>query len=645
MALYGSMPYIFAHSAEKSVGILWLNPSETWVDIEYRSGSNAWTHFMSETGYIDMFIFTGPRPADVLHQFSSLVGTTPLPPLFSTGYHQCRWNYNDEADVAGISENMDLNFIPCDVIWLDIEHTDGKRYFTWDYSRFPNPAEMQNNLTRSGRKLVNIVDPHMKRDDNFGKYADLKNHGYLVKDRNGNDYDGWCWPGSSSWADFLSPEVRLWWAEQFSFDNYPGSTEGLYIWNDMNEPSVFSGPEVTMHKDALHVGGWEHRELHNMYGHYQVMATFLGLLKRSHHQKRPFILTRSFFVGSQRYAGVWTGDNMAEWSHLRITTPMLLTLSMSGMTLCGSDVGGFFKNPEPELLTRWYQAAAFHPFYREHAHIDTRRREPWVFDQDTLTKIRGAIQLRYSYLPYWYTLFYEGENSGMPPMRPAWLEFPHDTESFAIDDSFMVGPAIFVHPITEAGMTSATFYLPPGLWYRADDWSTVEGGRSITEAVVPEAIPVFQRGGTIVSRWLRPRRSTVAMQNDPLTLIVCLNEGEQAEGRVFVDEYDGYQYRRGLFAYRLFEFQNHTFTSRSEASATAPISSEFKTPIWIERIVVVGLRTDKPPTHVTMQSPDSDKHSLEFGWDSQYHILVIRRPGVSVATNFDISLSYQPVQA
>ena len=185
----------------------------------------------------------------------------------------------------------------------------------------------------------------------------------------------------------------------------------------MNEPSVFSGPEVTMPKNLQHYEGAEHRDVHNLYGFYMQKATFEGLLSRSEEKMRPFVLTRAIYAGSQRYGAKWTGDNKADWKHLMASVPMLLSLSISGMPFVGADVGGFFGNPEPELLSRWYQLGAFQPFFRAHAHIDTLRREPWLIPEPFQTHIKNAIRLRYQILPYIYRLFRESSDGRKPPMR------------------------------------------------------------------------------------------------------------------------------------------------------------------------------------------------------------------------------------
>ncbi|KAF8377060.1 hypothetical protein HHK36_030433 [Tetracentron sinense] len=399
--IYGSIPFMLSHGKDRGTsGFFWLNAAEMQIDVmgsgwDDESGislpssqDRIDTLWMSEAGIVDAFFFVGPRPKDVVRQYASVTGTSAMPQHFATAYHQCRWNYRDEEDVENVDSKFDEFDIPYDVLWLDIDHTDGKRYFTWDRMLFPNPIEMQNKLAAKGRHMVTIVDPHIKRDESFHLHKEATEMGYYVKDATGKDYDGWCWPGSSSYPDMLNPEIRSWWAEKFSFQNYRGSTPSLYIWNDMNEPSVFNGPEVTMPRDALHYGGVEHRELHNAYGYYFHMASADGLLRRGDGKDRPFVLSRAIFPGSQRHGAIWTGDNSADWDHLRVSVPMILTLGLTGMSFtgdgyiyiyAGADVGGFFGNPEPELLVRWYQLGAYYPFFRAHAHHDTKRREPWLF--------------------------------------------------------------------------------------------------------------------------------------------------------------------------------------------------------------------------------------------------------------------------
>jgi alpha 1,3-glucosidase len=420
MALYGAVPLIVSQStATGTSGVFWLNPTETFVDIDDDNSGGKTSHWISESGIIDVFFIPGPTPAEVYRQYAQLTGTMPLPPMFSLGYHQCRWNYKDEQDVYQVHAKFEELDYPYDVLWLDIEHTDDKRYFTWDKNLFPDPISMQEKLWSQGRRMVTIIDPHVKRDDKYYIHKEATSKGLYIKDKDGKkDYDGWCWPGSSSYLDFTNERARSWWADQFAYNRYQGSTPSLFTWNDMNEPSVFNGPEISMQKDITNLNGEEHREWHNLYGMLFHRSTAEGQVRRNKGENlRPFVLSRAFFAGSQQYGAIWTGDNAAEWSHLEIAAPMLLSLNVGALSFVGADVGGFFGNTDAELMTRWMQAGAYTPFFRGHAHHDAKRREPWMFGDETMVRLRKVAMARYALLPHWYTVFREAGITGMPVMR------------------------------------------------------------------------------------------------------------------------------------------------------------------------------------------------------------------------------------
>ncbi|XP_050424392.1 neutral alpha-glucosidase AB [Adelges cooleyi] len=653
MALYGAVPFLMGHGKKNSIGIFWLNAAETWVDISgvksdadrtsvvesivnLVSGSSVdkevpQAHFMSESGIIDFFIVLGPKPLDVTRQYSSLTGTAPLPPLFSLAYHQCRWNYNDQKDVHNVETNFDVYDIPMDVMWLDIEHTDSKKYFTWDPIKFSNPVEMINNLTSKGRKLVTIVDPHIKRDSNYFLHNDAISNDLYVKNKDGSVYEGWCWPGSSSYLDFLNPKVQEYYISRFAFNNYLGSTEDLYIWNDMNEPSVFNGPEVTMPKDCVHHGDYEHRDIHNIYGLLQVMSTYEGLLKRTSGKKRPFILTRSHFAGTQRFAAVWTGDNIADWQHLKISLPMCLSLAISGISFCGADVGGFFNNPDKELFIRWYQAGTYLPFFRGHSHIDTKRREPWLFDKQTTSLVRDTIRTRYTLLPLWYTLFKTHELTGAPVIRPLFFEFPSEENVFGIDYEFMVGNSLLVCPVTKPNVQEISVYFPGNdeVWYDRDSHQPIKTNGPIKIQVPINKVPVYQRGGTIIPTKQRVRRSSVVMRDDPYTLVVAIGLKGTAKGNLYVDDEESFEYRDGKFVYIEYEFINNQLISKCIHCNT------FNTNSWLEKVMVVGI-----PSVFTKASIHTVEGSTELSvlYSASNQVLTIRKPAVGIAQNWTITL-------
>ncbi|PSS26594.1 Glucan 1,3-alpha-glucosidase [Actinidia chinensis var. chinensis] len=651
--IYGSIPVMISHGkARGTSGFFWLNAAEMQIDVlgsgwDAESGialpsdqSRIDTLWMSEAGVVDAFFFVGPGPKDVVRQYTSVTGTPAMPQFFATAYHQCRWNYRDEEDVAQVDLKFDEHDIPYDVLWLDIEHTDGKRYFTWDRVLFPHPEEMQNKLAAKGRHMVTIVDPHIKRDESFHLHKEATQKGYYVKDVTGKDYDGWCWPGSSSYPDMLNPEIRSWWADKFLLENYVGSTPSLYIWNDMNEPSVFNGPEVTMPRDALHIGGVEHRELHNAYGYYFHMATADGLVKRGDGKVRPFVLSRAIFPGSQRHGAIWTGDNTAEWEQLRVSVPMILTLGLTGITFSGADVGGFFGNPGPELLVRWYQLGAYYPFFRAHAHHDTKRREPWLFGERNTELMKEAIHIRYALLPYFYTLFREANTTGVPVMRPLWMEFPADEATFSNDEAFMVGSSLLVQGVFTERAKHASVYLPSGQsWYYLNSGTAYKGGRTHKMEVSEESIPAFQRAGTIIPRKDRFRRSSTQMENDPYTLVIALNSTQEAEGELYIDDGKSFEFAKGAYIHRRFVFSNGKLTS-SNMSPSASGKSRFSCDCVIERIILLGY---SPGPKSALIEPANQKAEIELGPlylrnGRSPTVVTIRKPNVRIADNWTIQV-------
>ncbi|KXZ56930.1 hypothetical protein GPECTOR_1g839 [Gonium pectorale] len=644
--LYGSIPVMLAHKKGLTVGVFWLNAAEMFVDV-VKSRSEVGTQWIAESGIVDLFVFTGGSAPGVLASYAKVAGTTALPQLFSLGYHQCRWNYKDEADVKAVDGGFDSHEIPYDVLWLDIEHTNGKRYLTWDSSLFPSPVAMQEDLASRGRQMVTIVDPHVKRDHSYYIFAEAEQQGHYVKNKNNNDFDGWCWPGSSSYLDVTSPVVREWWAAQFTVDKYKGSTKHLYIWNDMNEPSVFNGPEITMPKDNLHFGGVEHRDNHNLYGVYYHMGTAEGLKLRGsqldpENGDRPFVLSRAFFSGTQRVGPIWTGDNAAQWSHLKVSVPMLLTLGLTGLPNSGADVGGFFGNPDAELMTRWYQLGIYYPFFRGHAHLETQRREPWLFGPDHTARIRAAIRGRYALMPYIYTLFRFANTTGMPILRPLWFEFPEAEDLFAVEEEFMVGPGMLVKPITAPGVSSTDVILPAGArWYDAATGAAVTAKNRHRVQVTMDAIPVYYRGGHIVPRRERPRRSTAAQASDPYTLVVALDDKSEASGSLYVDDGHSFAFQRGLYLHRSFSFSNLKLTSSVHVEPGVP-DGTLTVPTTIERVVFLGL----PPSRRGYKALIGGKRSepLEAGPLSMVaapgseHALVLRKPDLPVSHDWVIEI-------
>lgn len=622
MALYGAIPFMMSRTSDASGGFFWVNPSETFIDIE-STPSGKRTHWMSETGVMEFMTITKADPLSVIQTFTLLTGPAPLPPLFALGFHQCRWNYNDQSDVLSVNAGFNEHDIQMDVLWLDIEHTEDKKYFTWDHRKFPNPSDLLAELSLDQRKLVTIVDPHLKKVDSYPLYQEMLRRGYLVQQANGDLYEGLCWPGTSVWPDFTREEVRLFWAQQFAHTVYPHSAPNLFTWNDMNEPAIFESVEMTMPRSNLH-GPFEHRDIHNMYGYYLHKASFQGHLLRG--PERPFVLTRSFFAGSQKWGAAWTGDNQAKWEYMNYSVPMMLSLATAGFSFIGSDVGGFFGDPSKELLVRWHQVGAYMPFFRAHADKKTKRREPWLFGEPTTSRIRNAIRERYQLLPYWYTLFYQYHSEGSPVVRPLFVQYPKDESTATVDRSYMVGTALLVAPPLQVHQHEITVYLPAGRWFDYHTCSEVAEGNLVV-SVSDDYIPVYIRGGVIIPRQDRARRSSGLMCTDPYTLIIALDSSFEAFGHLYSDDCHTNAYQSGSFLYSLLTFKDCTLKYK--------VLHEGHILSTIERVVILGLPNE--PKGIALNGVKNSEVSF-YAYTSG--AILVKLPNADLRSDWSFSLKY-----
>jgi mannosyl-oligosaccharide alpha-1,3-glucosidase len=663
MTLYGSIPFMQAHKKGSSSGIFWLNGAETWIDVvKSKSTTNTLslglggyvdtqTHWISESGLLDVFVMMEPTPAELSKLYGELTGYSQLPQSFAIGYHQSRWNYISDEDVKDVDRKFDKHNIPYDVIWLDLEWTNGKRWFQWDEHSFPDPMSMNKQLDETERKLVVLTDPHIKNEGGYSIDEELKSKDLAVKNKDGNHYDGWCWPGSSHWIDSFNPAARTWWKMLFAYDKFKGTMANVWLWNDMNEPSVFGGPDMTMPRDNLHHGNWEHRDLHNIYGLTFHNATYHALQERKKGEiLRPFILTRSFFAGSQRLGAMWTGDNLAQWSHLQASIPMTLNQGVCGFPFGGADVGGFFGNPSKELQTRWYQAGAFYPFFRAHAHIDTRRREPYLLGDPYTQIMTQAIRLRYQLLPAWYTAFHESSIDGAPVIRAQYYVHPVDERGFAIDDQFYVGSTgLLVKPVTAEGCAMVDIYLAEGdNYYDYFDFTAYHGtGKTIQIDAPLEKIPLLMQGGHVIPRKDRPRKSSGLMRWDPYTLVVVVGKDGKAEGSLYIDDGETYDFQKGAFVHRRFVFDGSSLRSENMAEKGAKTAEylEKMVKVRVERIIIVNapkswenLRACKVEESARSGYSASLSWNAEAGGKAAW--AVVRDPDVAIGKDWKIDFSY-----
>lgn len=312
---------------------------------------------------------------------------------------------------------------------------------------------------------------------------------------------------------------------------------------------------------------------------------------------------------------------------------MCLSEALGGISFCGADIGGFFNNPNTELLQRWYQAAIWLPFFRAHAHIDTRRREPYLFDNDVQNRIRASIRLRYAHLPLWYTVFFEHETTGEPVIRPLFYQYPQDENVIDLDSQVLVGSSVLAKVVAEPGASTTSVYLPGGnteFWYDIEDFKKYPGTGNFNIPVYLDKHVAFYKGGSIITRKDRPRRASTLMRNDPFTIYVALDNENNAHGNLFVDDYESFDYKKKKYLYIRFSFKDRTFTSNLIDK------TDYPTKEWVERIVILGPPSDIKSAKLTSKSLGTV--DLETSYTNDQRALIIRKPGVSIREPFTIKL-------
>jgi alpha-glucosidase len=549
--IYASVPFFMVLRQGRAHGVFFDNTFRTIFDVGREAEDRL--SFGSEDGEMDYYFIDGPTPADVVRRYTTLTGRTPLPPLWSLGYHQCRYSYYPESRVRFIAQNFRERRIPADVLWLDIHYLQGYNPFTWDRERFPDPARMIRDLRAQGFRVVTIVDPHPKKQPGWPVYESGLAGDHFVKNPDGSVYEGNVWPsqaekdpGPSVFPDFTKPEARRWWGTLFKEPYTDLGVAG--IWNDMNEPAVFREPTHTMPLDVRHDNEGQptdHREVHNVYGLAMTRGTFEGLA-RLRPDERPFVLTRATYAGGQRWAAVWPGDNVSDWNHLRATIPMFLNMGLSGFSFVGSDIGGFAEFPTPELYTRWLQLGVFYPFMRTHSTFGTPDQEPWSYGLRWEEINRRAIEMRYELLPTVYNVMEEASRTGLPAFRPLLLEYPDDAATYGLGDQFLLGRDVLVAPALRELATERELYLPKGAWYDYATGERLEGGRKIKVPLALDHIPVFLRAGSVLFR--QPvLQHTGERAGQPLRVLV---HGEDAEGTLYEDDGESLAHTRGAWMRR-----------------------------------------------------------------------------------------------
>lgn len=547
-SLYKSIPFFIILKEKGLYGIFYDNTFKSYFN--FGKENNGYYSFGSDNGNLDYYFIGGSSMPDIVSNYTYLTGRMPLPQKWTLGYHQSRWGYDSEETFRSLAENMAEYRIPCDALHFDIDYMERYKVFTWNKERFDDPALLLSDLKKQGIKAVTIIDPGVKVEKDYPMYEEGIANDYFAKAPDQSVYVNAVWPGDAVYPDFGNPSVRDWWGNHLSFYVNLGVSG---IWNDMNEPASFNGP---LPDDVIFTDEDRpstHKEMHNVYGHNMAKATYEGWKRLT--GKRPFVITRACYSGSQKYTTAWTGDNQSLWTHLRMAIPQQCNLGLSGMAFVGTDIGGFGADTTPELLIRWVQVGCFSPLFRNHCAKGNMNQEPWLFGDEVIAIYRKYVELRYSLLPYFYDLCRVCTQTGLPVIRPLVLHYEHDETVRNLNDEFLVGEQLLVAPVVEQGAVKRMVYLPAGIWY--DYWTHKEyQGKEYYLVDAPlDTCPIFVKAGSILPK--APAQMYVGELDNP-ALILEIYPGEGS--------YVHYQDNGEDFAYEDGAYNEYCFTKNAAGS-------------------------------------------------------------------------------
>jgi len=491
-----------------------------------------------------VLVIDGDDPSTVIRRLASLTGTMELPPRWTLGYHQSRFSYHPDDRVRKVADEFRKRGIPCDGLWVDIHYMDAYKVFTFDPAGFPSPSATNAYLHDRGFKSVWILDPAVKVEEGYDAYEEGRAGAHFLVDDEGREYHAWTWPGEAAFPDFTRPETRRWWRKR-TRELLSKGMDGL--WVDLNEPSPILPHGAELPDELVHRGGGDipsgtHRQYHNVYGLLMSESTRDAMLE-ARPERRPFVLTRSSYLGGQRCAATWTGDNTAAPEHLRWSVSMVLNLGLSGQPNSGPDIGGFAGTPSPELFAHWIGVGAFLPFCRTHHGLHGDQ-EPWSFGPEVEVIARTALRRRYRLLPYLYTLFHDATISGLPVARPLFLTDPANASLAAEDDAFLLGPDLLVQPALTPGGWHTTS-APSGTWRPltlVGEDPAVDRAHPVLRLREGAALPVGPGGETVEEAF-----------EGPITLFVSFDSSGRATGRLYEDDGDGFGFRRGEYRLTTYE--------------------------------------------------------------------------------------------
>lgn len=575
--LYASIPFYIGVQGGLCYGIFLDNTHKTTFNFGASSDRFSW--FSAEDGVLDYYFIYGESIAEILEQYSKLCGFMPMPARWALGFQQCRYSYYPDKEIYQLADTFREKEIPCDVIYLDIHYMEEYRAFTFDPIRFPKPGEMVNYLKNKGIKTAVILDPGIAVKKGYEPYDSGIASDVFVKYPDGENYTGEVWPGKSHFPDFTSAATRRWWGGLMQFYTKLG-VKGF--WNDMNEPAAWG--QCLPNNLLFEMEGEKatHREARNVYGMLMSRSTREGVEARMPNE-RPFLLTRAAYSGVQRYAALWTGDNVSSDEHLMLGQRLINSLGLSGISFCGNDVGGFAGEASHALYARWISLAAFQPFFRAHTAVNTKDAEPWSFGEEVEQIARNYISLRYRLMPYIYSMMRFSQQKGMPLNRSLVFDYAFEENTYKAEyqHQFFCGDSLLIAPV-ESTKDYVKVWLPESDWYCFWTGKKYSGNQEIVIESPLWRLPVFVKSGAIIP--MQPNAQHLDESSKELTLHIYGN----AKGRTVIYEDDGISndYLNEVFSERLAILDSNSLT------ITAACGNYYST-VETLKIVFHGFISDK----------------------------------------------------
>ena len=573
LSFYGAHNFLLVRDGSTCFGLFVDFPGKVYYDIGYTR--HDLFSFHTETPDYDLYLLSGGNENAICKEFRTLIGRSYIPPKWAFGLAQSRWGYKTEEDVREVARQYKEHDLPLDMICMDIEYMQDYADFTVNKERFPDLTKLSADLKAQGIRLVPIIDAGVRIDPNDPTCTEGLEKGYFCKKADGTPFVAAVWPGKAYFADFLRPEVREWFGHKYKALTDCG-IEGF--WNDMNEPSLFYSPErlraflndmaALREKDNIEqeeffprvVGGAmglmnspadyasfyhevdgqkvRHDQVHNLYGGSMTRAAGEAFADLRPGQ-RTLLYSRSSFIGSHRYGGIWLGDNNSSWAQLLANIQMMPSVQMCGFLYSGADLCGFSSDTTPDLALRWLEFGLLTPLMRNHSAVGTRMQEYYRFPE-VLPAVRNMIRLRYALLPYLYSEFMKAALENTSYFRPLAFDYPDDPDAREVEDQLLLGEGLMAAPVYIQNAHGRHVYLPEPmklLRLRAvDDYDEeiLPAGHHYIRCALDEVL-LFLRPGHIVPV-AQPANNTSELDDASLTLWSFLPDGESAEYRMYRDD-------------------------------------------------------------------------------------------------------------